>query len=331
MVEIENLKFSQGPFTLHIDRLFIQAHRSHALLGPSGAGKSTLLHLLLGLKTPQQGEIKVQKNSITHLPPNRRNFGYVPQHLALFPHLRVKDNILYPLKAQKKSPDTAFLDELFALSGLRPLLERHPKNLSGGERQRVALIRALAAKPKLLLLDEPFSALDPSLKEELWELLQRLQKELELTILLITHNLQEAFVLSHHCSVLIDGSIAQSAKTPKLFYRPQKLSVAKYLGFNNIFEAIGVEKGIYLPDFGQTFRSDLTLPKNQKSFVALHPKDIEPSKRGLNDLKGRVEIIERYRYKLKKFWPNRGKKWIEIERTKGEWIHLPPSAFFLVD
>ncbi len=331
MIEITNLKFSQGGFTLLIDHLHIKAHRSHALLGPSGAGKSTLLHLLLGLKTPQQGEIKLQNSSIIHLPPNRRNFGYVPQHLALFPHLSVKENILYPLKAQKRAPDRIFLDELFALSGLRPLLERYPQSLSGGEKQRVALVRALAAKPKLLLLDEPFSALDPSLKEELWELLQRLQKELELTILLITHNLQEAFILSHYCSILIEGSIAQSGETPKLFYRPKKKNVAQYLGFKNLFEAIGVEKGIYLPDFGQTFRSNLTLPKNQKSFVAFHPKDIELLQKGFNDLKGRVEIIERYRYQLKKFWPNRGKKWIEVEQAKGEWIHIPPSAFFEVD
>ena len=330
MVEIKNLAFAQGDFRLFIEHLQISAHQCHALLGPSGAGKSTLLHLLLGLKEPQSGDVLVEGRSILHLPPHKRGFGYVPQHLALFPHLSVEKNIHYPLKAQKKNPDRAFLDELFALSGLGPLLERYPKSLSGGERQRVALVRALAAKPKLLLLDEPFSALDPNLKYELWELLKRLQQELNLTILLITHNLQEAFTLSHECSVIQKGSIAQSGETNELFYRPKKLSVAKYLGFHNVFEAIGEEQGIYLPDIGQSFCSELVVPKGEKRLVAIHPHEIVAGKKECNNLEGRVEWIDLYHYKKGRFWPKGVSHFIEVEEG-GEWIHIPPSAFFEVD
>ncbi len=331
MVEIKNLAFAQGDFRLFIEHLQIPVHHCHALLGPSGAGKSTLLHLLLGLKEPQGGDILVDGGSILHLPPHKRGFGYVPQHLALFPHLSVQENIYYPLKAQKKSPDRAFLDELFALSGLGPLLGRYPKSLSGGERQRVALVRALAAKPRLLLLDEPFSALDPNLKYELWELLKRLQRELRLTILLITHNLQEAFVLSHTCSVMQEGLIAQSDETKRLFYRPKKLSVAKYLGIHNIFEAIGEEQGIYLPDLGQSFCSDLVIPKGEKRLVAIHPQDIVAGKKECNNLEGTMESIDMYHYKVVRFWPKGASRFVQVIGEVGEWIHIPPSAFFVVD
>jgi len=330
VIEIKNLEYFQGDFRLLIDNLQIQANRCHALLGPSGAGKSTLLHLLLGLKEPRKGDIVVEGRTILHLPPHKRGFGYVPQHLALFPHLSVEENIHYPLKAQKRTPDRAFLDELFALTGLGPLLGRFPKSLSGGERQRVALVRALAAKPRLLLLDEPFSALDPNLKYELWELLQRLQQELRLTILLITHNLQEAFTLSHHCSVMQNGTIVQSDETKELFYRPKKLNVAKYLGFHNIFEAVGEEEGIYLPQLARSFCSDLVLPKGQKRLVAIHPTDIVAGKKECNNIEGRVEWRDMYHYKTGRFWPKGAKRWIEI-REGEEWIHIPPSAFFVVD
>ncbi len=331
MVEIKNIEYFQGDFGLFIEHLSIPAHHCHALLGPSGAGKSTLLHLLLGLKQPRTGDILIEGRSILHLPPHKRGFGYVPQHLALFPHLNVKENIHYPLKAQKRTPDRAFLDELFTLSGLGPLLGRFPKSLSGGERQRVALVRALAAKPRLLLLDEPFSALDPNLKYELWELLQRLQQELRLTILLITHNLQEAFTLSHHCSVMQNGSIVQSDETKRLFYRPKKLSVAKYLGFHNIFEAIGEKKGIYLPDLRQSFCSELVIPKGEKRLVAIHPRDIVVGKKECNNLEGKMESMDMYHYKVGRFWPKGVSRYLQVIGEGGEWIHIPPSAFFVVD
>jgi ABC-type Fe3+/spermidine/putrescine transport system ATPase subunit len=245
MIALQKVTVSSGNFTLREIDMQIRAGTCHALLGPSGSGKSTLVQALLGLKTPQSGLILRDGEDITMLATEKRGFGYVPQHLALFPHLSVEENLRYGIKARKLSRKETepLLQELIELTGIGKLLTRMPDTLSGGERQRVALVRALAPRPRLLLLDEPFSALDLSLKRDLWMLVKRLQNEYGTTMLLITHDLDEASFLASRISVIIDGMIAQSGSREALFERPVNEAVARYLGIRNIFDATCLHTG----------------------------------------------------------------------------------------
>ncbi len=246
MIKIENLNLKFGKFALQNINLSIKKGELHAILGPSGAGKSTLINAILGVVKPQSGRILTEGRECTNMPIEKRGFGYVPQNLALFPHLSVKENILFSLKARALKPDSLY-DKLIEKAGIKELLNRKPQKLSGGQKQRVALIRALAAKPGLLLLDEPFSALDISLKRQMWELLLDLQKEFNITALFITHDLDEARFLSNRASVLIEGKIEQSSKTKELFEKPKNVKVARYLGYKNIFRGKAVSKNsIYI-------------------------------------------------------------------------------------
>jgi len=186
------------------------------------------------------GEFFIAGQKASHLPPEKRDIAYVPQDLALFPHLTVAENLRYALKFKPKAKIKSYeaqLEKLIAATKISKLLERHPANLSGGEKQRVALVRALAAQPKLLLLDEPFSALHPSLKIELWQLLKKLQQELSLTVLMVTHDVEEALALGQVISFISHGRIRQTAKRREIYYHPKSLEVASYFGLKNLFPA----------------------------------------------------------------------------------------------
>ncbi len=237
MMVLDGLEAKVGDFRLGPIDLQLPAGASHALLGPSGAGKSTLLKLLLGLEAPSAGEIRFKGKEISQAPVEVRGFGYLPQHLALFPHLDVAANLRYGLKARglHGDPYEQHLQRLIEATGIAPLLKRKPETLSGGERQRVALVRALAPKPELLLLDEPFSALDPALRRELWDLTRSLQRLEGTTMLLITHDMEEAFALADRIHLIIDGKICQEGTPAELWEHPADRESARYLGFRNIF------------------------------------------------------------------------------------------------
>ena len=244
MMVLNRLEALAGDFRLGPIDLKLPAGASHALLGPSGAGKSTLLKLLLGLESPSAGEIRFRGNEISRTPIQERGFGYLPQHLALFPHLNVEENLRYGLKARKLSGAIyeQHLARLIDATGIAPLLERRPETLSGGERQRVALVRALAPRPDLLLLDEPFSALDPALRRELWDLTRSLQQLEGTTMLLITHDMEEAFALADRIHLIIGGKIRQEGPPAELWNRPADLESARYLGFRNIFRVLSYDR-----------------------------------------------------------------------------------------
>ncbi|MCX5908369.1 MAG: ABC transporter ATP-binding protein, partial [Deltaproteobacteria bacterium] len=174
---------------------------------------------------------------IQNLPPEKRGIAYVPQDLALFPHLTVRENLFYGLRAQNKNvaENGAHLGRLIEALKIGHLLERYPQGLSGGEKQRVALGRALAPSPNLLLLDEPLAALDPALKSEIQQLLLSLHRSLHFTALYVTHDLEEAYLLGDTVTVLIDGKMEQRGTRQEVFLRPKTGKVAHFLGLRNLF------------------------------------------------------------------------------------------------
>ena len=217
---------------------------SHVILGPSGAGKTTLLECVIGFRRPERGTIRLAGRNLAGVAIERREIGYLPQRLALFPHLSVRENILYGARVRglPAAQCRPAMDALIEATGIGPLLDRRPATLSGGERQRVALVRALAARPRLLLLDEPFSALNETLRRELWWLLKALQQEHGLTTVMITHALGEAFFLGKSITVLIDGHVQQSADTDTVWHRPATVTVANYLGITNLWPGTVVSR-----------------------------------------------------------------------------------------
>ncbi len=238
MLKVESLSAEAGNFQLRNIDLNVKEGECHAVLGPSGSGKSTLLHTILGMLPSSGGCIRLGGADITRQPIERRGLGYLPQQIGLFPHLTVLGNITYSARA-RRVPAARFqplLDRLVEATGIGELLSRYPNTLSGGERQRVALVRALASQPRMVLLDEPFTALNESLRRELWWLMRELQTRHGLTVLLVTHNLTEAYFLADTISILMDGSIKQTGHKAEVYSRPATKAVARFLGISNLWE-----------------------------------------------------------------------------------------------
>ena len=194
MIRFDKLSWHAGTFRLEGIAFIVPTGRYGVLMGRTGCGKTTLLEILCGLRQPASGRVFIGERDVTELPPGERGIGYVPQDGALFPTMTVREQIGFALMIRKRPPTEVAerVQELAIQLGVAHLLDRRPQHLSGGERQRVALGRALAAKPSVLLLDEPLSALDEELRDDLAALLKRLQRELNLTALHITHSRHEA-------------------------------------------------------------------------------------------------------------------------------------------
>jgi multiple sugar transport system ATP-binding protein len=203
-----------------------------ALLGPSGCGKTTLLRTIAGLETATSGTVRIGDTDVTRLPPGRRDVGMVFQDYALFPHMTVTDNIAYPLRIQKvaKTERHAAAAGVAAELGLDPLLARRPGELSGGQQQRVALARAMAARPQVFLLDEPLSNLDARLRLEARTFLKKLQRELGVTTVFVTHDQAEALAMADRMAVMEAGRIRQVGTPAEVFRRPANLFVASFIG-----------------------------------------------------------------------------------------------------
>lgn len=225
-------------FSLEPVGLTVNEGEFFSLLGPSGCGKTTLLKLVAGLLPPDAGEIWIGNANLTAVAAESRRFAMVFQQSLLFPHMTVEDNVAFGLKMQKIDKKKRLVDARAMLErvGLSGYGSRFPDELSGGQQQRVALARALVAKPRVLLMDEPFSALDPSLREEMRELLSRIQKEFQVTVLFVTHDREEAFYLSDRIGVMSEGKLLQVGKPTALYERPANAKVASFLGLKNIIE-----------------------------------------------------------------------------------------------
>ena len=203
-----------------------------ALLGPSGSGKSTLLRAIAGLDQPDSGTVTIDGRDVTRVPPQRRGIGFVFQHYAAFKHLTVRDNVAYGLKIRKrpKAEVKAKVDNLLEVVGLSGFQNRYPNQLSGGQRQRMALARALAVDPQVLLLDEPFGALDAKVREDLRAWLRRLHDEVHVTTVLVTHDQAEALDVADRIAVLNHGRIEQVGSPTEVYDAPSTAFVMSFLG-----------------------------------------------------------------------------------------------------
>jgi putative spermidine/putrescine transport system ATP-binding protein len=222
-----------------------------ALLGPSGSGKSTLLRLVAGLDVPDAGDVLVGGRSLAGVVPERRGTVLVFQRPRLFPHLDVLDNVAFPLVAAglRRRRARADAERFLELVGLSSFASRRPASLSGGQEQRVALARSLTARPDVLLLDEPFSALDPVVRAEMHQLLTELRAAVEPTVLLVTHDRHEAAMVADTVAVLLDGRIAQHATVERLHAWPESLAVHTFLDGRNAVPG-RVEGGFHVSALG---------------------------------------------------------------------------------
>jgi len=220
------------------------------ILGPSGSGKTTLLSLIAGLNKPTSGRIFIGGRDVTDAPAQERNIGLVFQSYALFPHMTVLENVMFPLGVRKITGDVARKQSLEALKLVRleGLQDRRPSQLSGGQQQRVALARAVVFKPDILLLDEPLGALDRKLREELQVELKQLQRTLGVTTLLVTHDQEEALSLSDRIMVLNHGRTQQVAAPTEAYLKPANRFVAEFLGIANFIGIDGGRTGLVRPE-----------------------------------------------------------------------------------
>lgn len=232
--------------------LDIQAGEFFTLLGPSGCGKTTLLRILAGLEYADIGSVEIGGKSLEGVPPHRRSVNTVFQSYALFPNRNVRENIGFGLQMQgfKKPVINERVEAIAELTRVHDLLERRPEQLSGGQKQRVALARALVNEPDVLLLDEPLSALDAGLRAQLQVELQRLQRRLGMTFVFVTHDQQEAMVMSHRMAILHEGKV-QQVGTPQVIYeKPATRFIAQFMGHQNVFQVTGRNSGAISADFG---------------------------------------------------------------------------------
>jgi spermidine/putrescine ABC transporter ATP-binding subunit len=275
--------------------LDIRENEFFALLGPSGCGKTTLLRLLAGFETPDEGKILLDGANIAPMPPNRRPLNLMFQSYALFPHMSVHANVSYGLEMERLSRSEIALrvDAILATTHLTELAGRKPEQLSGGQRQRVALARALVKRPRVLLLDEPLAALDKKLRGAMQLELKRLQHEVGITFVVVTHDQEEALVMADRMAVLNDGTLLQCDAPHEIYERPANRFVADFIGVMNFFEGRISSDGVevsggkvlgHLPD-GAAPRDTAT--------AAVRPERILlfPSEGGGNRASGTVEAV----------------------------------------
>ncbi len=269
--------------------LSIEEGEFFALLGPSGCGKTTLLRMLAGFETPTEGRILIDGQDISRTPPNKRPVNMVFQSYAVFPHMTVADNVAYGLKVDgvPGAERSRRVEEALALVKLDGYGGRKPDQLSGGQRQRVALARALVKRPRVLLLDEPLSALDAKLREAMRSELTQLQEKVGITFLIVTHDQDEALAMASRCAVMNRGLLQQVATPSDLYEFPNSRFVADFIGSVNLFEGrLAVDE----PDHAVVVCGDLptrifldhgvTGARDGTVWVALRPEKIELHKRG---------------------------------------------------
>ncbi|WP_084729811.1 ABC transporter ATP-binding protein [Streptacidiphilus neutrinimicus] len=247
-----------------------------ALLGPSGCGKTTALRMLAGFETPDSGQVLVDGEDVTRIPAHRRDAGMVFQSYSLFPHLNARDNVAFGLKMRKtgKVERHRRADELLELVGLPTHGDRYPHQLSGGQQQRIALARALALQPRVLLLDEPLSALDAKVRLNLREEIRRLQQELGITTLFVTHDQEEALSMADRVAVMHAGRMEQCDTPAELYARPATAFVAEFVGTMNRIPGALTEGGRTVELLGQRLPVDGTTELRAEVDVLVRPENV---------------------------------------------------------
>ena len=243
-VEVEKVYKTFGEVKA-VDGVSLKVAQGHffSLLGPSGCGKTTLLRLIAGFEIPNSGDVLIDSKSMDGIAPNLRPTNMVFQNYAIFPHLNVEENVAYGLRKKNlpKEKKLKMINDSLELVGLEGLNKRSSNALSGGQKQRVALARALILKPKVLLLDEPLSALDKKLREQMQSELRNLQKAVGITFILVTHDQEEALTMSDKIAVMFDGKVEQIASPKELYERPASRRVASFIGAMNFVNAVILE------------------------------------------------------------------------------------------
>jgi len=233
MLRIQHLTLRKESFTLEDISLEVPQGSYFVILGKTGSGKTMLLESIAGIQEVE-GHLYWEGREITTLPPEKRGFGFVYQDFALFPNLTVRKNITYSDRFAPKQDKRELFEDLIGFLQLGRLLERSVSHLSGGEKQRVAIARAIYSRPKLLLLDEPLSAVDPTFKNSIMKSLREMLTRYGITIIHVTHNFKEAAFLADEIAVVLDGRLLQVGKSHEVLNHPNSVEVARFLGFKNI-------------------------------------------------------------------------------------------------
>ena len=260
--------------------LALRAGEFVTLLGPSGCGKTTALRIVAGFESPDSGEVVLEGREITTVPASRRNMGMVFQAYSLFPNMTAEENVAFGLRLRKVASEEQArrLDRLFELIGLSHARTRYPHQLSGGQQQRVALARALAIEPRVLLLDEPLSALDARVRVQLREEIRRIQTSLGITTLYVTHDQEEALSISDRIAVMSAGRIEQLGTAPEIYGSPSTPFVAEFVGTMNRLAGAVVDSGVGIVEcLGKRLEVQAVRgrPRGERVLVLVRPESIE--------------------------------------------------------
>ncbi len=297
-LEISHLR-KEFPGTVAVEDFDLAVKQGEfiSFLGPSGCGKTTTLRMIAGFELPTAGSIQLNGRDLTRVPPNRRHVGMVFQAYALFPNMTAAENIGYGLKVagMPKEDIARRVEEMLSLIHLEEFRKRYPNRLSGGQQQRVALARALAIRPQVLLLDEPLSALDARIRLELRLEIRRIQQELGITTVYVTHDQEEALSLSDRIAVMSEGRVEQVGTPTEIYNYPKSEFVARFVGQLNLLPVDVVDLAAGLVRIGkQVVRAGQSLdhPNGHKIRLAVRPEELNPGiGDGTNNLKGKVEAI----------------------------------------
>jgi len=358
-LEIENLSLTLHNFQLQNISLTLPRGKVLVVLGPSGSGKSVLLEAVAGFHRLERGSIRLDGREITFLPPEKRRLGFMFQDYALFPHRTVRQNIAFPrqfLRAENAEAEGEGIgvEQAVELLHLTNLVDRYPANLSGGEKQRVAMARALVCRPQLFLFDEPMSALDARAREELRQELHNLFRELNLTVVYVTHDQTEALALGDLIAVIHQGRLLQCGAREEVFRRPADPFVARFVGMENLLpgrvcRVDGDVVEVHLADMGViTARRRDGVAEGSEVLVGIRPEDIRiiPN-RPAEDIPGRENILsavvgEIYpagmfykvgtagRTPLTVYLTGREMKEAALERGKTIWLGIPAADIHLL-
>jgi putative spermidine/putrescine transport system ATP-binding protein len=290
-------KSFSGTLAVHDFNLSAERGEFISFLGPSGCGKTTTLRMIAGFELPTSGSITVDGKDLTFVPPNKRNVGMVFQSYALFPNMTVADNIGYGLRVAGK-PKTEIkqrVGEVLSLIHMDEYGRRYPFQLSGGQQQRVALARALAIRPRVLLLDEPLSALDAKIRVELRQEIRRIQQQLGITTIYVTHDQEEALSISDHIVVMNEGKVEQIGSASEIYNFPKTEFVANFVGQLNLLtvDVVDLAEGLVKVG-GQTVRTSQSLERSNGHAIrlAVRPEELNPGHRtGENNLHGKVSTV----------------------------------------
>ena len=354
MVELRQITKRFGAFeALQCTNLEIKAGEFMTFLGPSGCGKTTCLRLISGFDAPTSGQILIDGRDVTWDPPYRRDVNQVFQSYALFPHLTIYENIAFGLRMKRVSaPEIKKrVDRVIQMTSLEAFVDRKPAQMSGGQRQRVALARAIICEPKVLLLDEPLSALDAKLRAQMRIELKLLQKKLGITFIFVTHDQEEALTMSDRVAVINEGRVEQIGTVHEIYYQPATRFVASFIGETNLInaEVIGADAAhtLCLLEGGLTLRIPISpTPIGTKILLSLRPEKIRlhradsgvmnsfPARIAMEVFKGAVDdltLVTQGGLELRALLANHGQTELDFHEGESTFACIQPEDINIIE